>query len=155
MFEFVEIKKLSSCHVKEMIEIETLTHISPWSLNSLTNIFSQARYITLGAFVDDHLVGYIIFDIIFDESNLENIAVSPIMQNNHIGSKLLENYFMVLKEHKVIKSFLEVRASNSRAIHLYSKYKYNTISVRKGYYKNGNLREDAFVMQCIIDENCV
>ena len=42
--------------------------------------------------------------------------------------------------------FLEVRASNAAAIHLYDKLGFNEIGLRRDYYPAINGREDALVL---------
>ena len=44
---------------------------------------------------------------------------------------------------KIQRAYLEVRVRNNVAINLYKKFGFETISTRKGYYKDG---EDAYVM---------
>ena len=58
---------------------------------------------------------------------------------------LVEELIKSAAERGVTNIFLEVRASNASAIHLYEKYGFRQISVRKGYYTKP--LEDALVMK--------
>jgi ribosomal-protein-alanine N-acetyltransferase len=46
--------------------------------------------------------------------------------------------------------YLEVRASNQTAIHLYDKHGFNEMSIRKDYYRAKEGREDAVLMGLVI-----
>lgn len=77
--------------------------------------------------------GYIIANVIGDESELLRIAVVPDRRKMHAGYRLLKNY---LKNTSAMSYFLEVRAGNIPARGLYEKLGYEAINVRKGYYQN-------------------
>lgn len=92
----------------------------------------------------DNIVGYI--SIVFDGyiAEILNFCVEPAYQNNKIGTKILEEIFVIYENKKCESLILEVRQSNERAIHLYTKLGFEKISVRKNYYTNG---ENALVLQ--------
>ena len=94
--------------------------------------------------LDDNIVGYI--SIVFDGyiAEILNFCVEPAYQNNKIGTKILEEIFVIYENKKCESLILEVRQSNERAIHLYTKLGFEKISVRKNYYTNG---ENALVLQ--------
>lgn len=94
--------------------------------------------------LDDNIVGYI--SIVFDGyiAEILNFCVEPAYQNNKIGTKILEEIFVIYENKKCESLILEVRQSNERAIHLYTKLGFKKISVRKNYYTNG---ENALVLQ--------
>ena len=129
-------------------EIEHKAQLAPWSRELLLGCFEN-RYRVLGYLNDDnHLLGYLIFSIVLDESELQNIAVDPSCHNQGIGSLLLEDYFSRWADLGIVKSFLEVRDSNKVARHLYEKFGYVKCGLRRGYYPAGAGREDGIVMQC-------
>lgn len=94
--------------------------------------------------LDDNIVGYI--SIVFDGyiAEILNFCVETAYQNNKIGTKILEEIFVIYENKKCESLILEVRQSNERAIHLYTKLGFEKISVRKNYYTNG---ENALVLQ--------
>lgn len=100
---------------------------------------------------DNKLIGYI--SSIFDGEmiSIENFCVDNDCQNKGIGSSLLNE---LLKDcynenpNEIIGAILEVRKSNSRAIHVYEKLGFKTIHIRKNYYSDN---EDALVMQKIFN----
>lgn len=72
-----------------------------------------------------------------------NIYIVPEMQNQGLGSSLMEFSLKFLKEHQVTTLTLEVRQSNKTAQFYYSKFGFQKVAVRKQYYQNG---EDADLM---------
>lgn len=93
---------------------------------------------------DGLILGYI--SCVFDGFAVEiiNFCVQANVQNQRIGTKILDfiiNTYYSLGATNVI---LDVRESNARAIHLYEKFGFKKIRVRKQYYKNN---ENAFVYQ--------
>ena len=63
--------------------------------------------------------------------------------NLGIGTALLNNVIAKCKQLKLENIFLEVRNSNTAAIHLYEKVGFANISTRKNYYSD--TREDALI----------
>ena len=72
-----------------------------------------------------------------------NIYIIPEMQNQGLGSALMEFALTFLKEHQVTTLTLEVRQSNKTAKYYYTKFGFQKVAVRKQYYENG---EDADLM---------
>lgn len=96
------------------------------------------------------VLGFIVFWRILDEAHLANFAVDPGYRNAGIGRKLLKEGLRICREEGAEISFLEVRAGNAPAIHLYEAFGYETVSVRKGYYQDNH--EDALNMNLDMKE---
>ena len=90
------------------------------------------------------LVGYAGTWHIIDEGHITTIAVKKDFQRQHIGEaiiiKILEDCYANMIKYLT----LEVRVSNQAAIGLYTKYGFNSLGTRKGYYQDNN--EDALIM---------
>ncbi|MBQ7708097.1 MAG: ribosomal protein S18-alanine N-acetyltransferase [Lachnospiraceae bacterium] len=93
--------------------------------------------------------GYLMANIIIDESELLKIAVSSELQRRGIGRSLMYEYFEYIKPY-CKRSILEVRQSNIKARRLYEALGYKSISVRKDYY-NAPV-EDAVIYEYKINE---
>lgn len=94
------------------------------------NIYSK-----IIAYKEDKIIGFLIYDDIYDRYEIEYIGVLEEYRNKGIGSKLME----YLKDKPIS---LEVDINNEFAIKLYEKYGFKRVSIRKNYY-NGN---DAYLM---------
>lgn len=96
------------------------------------NIYSK-----IIAYKDKEIIGFLIYDVIYDRCEIEYIGVLEDYRNMKIGSKLME---YLIKYEKNIS--LEVDINNMYAIKLYEKYGFKKVSIRKNYY-NGH---DAYLM---------
>ncbi len=81
------------------------------------------------------VVAFINYQIMYERSELININVLDEYQNIGIASKLMDFMFNDLKTNGVKDITLEVKVTNDKAIHLYKKYGFEEVSIRKGYYQ--------------------
>lgn len=98
---------------------------------------------------ENEIIGYYIFWQLFDEINIVKLSVSKKYQGRGIGNILMEDIFNRVKILGLKKIFLEVRASNDKAINLYKKHGFISKNVRKNYYDNV---EDALIMEKEMEE---
>jgi [ribosomal protein S18]-alanine N-acetyltransferase len=93
------------------------------------------------------LLGYIVAMRGVDEVHLLNVTVSPAQQRQGWARCLLEALVFWSRGQRAAWLWLEVRASNARARHVYEAYGFREVGLRKGYYPAGQFkREDAVVM---------
>jgi ribosomal-protein-alanine N-acetyltransferase len=90
------------------------------------------------------LVGYICFWAVFEELRVMNLTVGPSWRRRGIGRELVHRALAWGHEHGARRALLEVRASNSRAIHLYEQAGFRVVGKRERYYMNPI--EDAILM---------
>ena len=81
---------------------------------------------------------------IIDEGHITTIAVKKDYMRKHIGEAIIVKIIEDCYEAKIKYLTLEVRVSNAPAIGLYTKYGFNSLGTRKGYYQDNN--EDALIM---------
>ena len=93
---------------------------------------------------DGEILGFIVFWRILDEAHLANFAVAPDMRCQGIGRALLHHGLKVCYDEGARVSYLEVRAGNAPARHLYEQAGYHTVGIRKNYYQDNH--EDALLM---------
>ncbi len=93
---------------------------------------------------DGTIHGFIVFWLIIDEAHLANFAVNEEVRCMGVGRALLNHGLRACYEGGARVSFLEVRAGNAPAVHLYETTGYHTEGVRKGYYQDNH--EDALLM---------
>lgn len=91
-----------------------------------------------------YIVGFAGFWIMVDEAHIANIAVLQSYRRRGIGETLLISLIDLALELKACLVTLEVRASNTAAQSLYSKYSFVRMGLRRGYYLDN--REDAVIM---------
>lgn len=115
--------------------------------------FGKAFFV---AEVEGEVVGYIMPRIEWGMSNLKqlpsflkkghvvSIAVKSPFRGKGVGGSLLDNSMQRMREdYGAEEVYLEVRVSNSPAIHLYEKKGFKKVKVLRRYYMDG---EDAYLM---------
>lgn len=85
--------------------------------------------------VDNSPVAFINYFIMYERAELININVVESYQNQRIASRLLEYMIQDCIQKKVNSITLEVKVTNQKAIHLYEKFGFKEIGIRKGYYQ--------------------
>jgi [ribosomal protein S18]-alanine N-acetyltransferase len=139
------LQPLTEKHSTAVWQIEQQAYRFPWSFTQVQQQLSS-HHMNFGLWQDDALVGFILLHNIFPEAEVLNIAVAPLWQNKKIARSLLLHAFDALATKNFARIYLEVRASNHVAIHLYEALGFNQIGERKNYYPAGkNNREDALL----------
>jgi len=91
-----------------------------------------------------YIFGFAGFWIMAGEAHITNIAVREKHRRHGIGELLLISLIDLAKELDARFITLEVRASNTAAQSLYSKYGFTQVGLRRGYYTDN--REDGVLM---------
>ena len=84
--------------------------------------------------IDNKIVGFINYYLIYDRIEIVNFNILDYFQNKGYGTKLLD-YLLKINKDKV-NITLEVRNDNNKAIHLYEKYGFKKVAIRKKYYND-------------------
>jgi len=92
----------------------------------------------------EYISGFAGFWIMADEAHIINLAVRKIHRRQGIGELLLIALIDLVAKLKARIITLEVRASNTAAQSLYSKYGFTQVGLRHGYYSDD--REDGVLM---------
>ncbi|MDA8868061.1 ribosomal protein S18-alanine N-acetyltransferase [Gammaproteobacteria bacterium] len=130
--------------LEEAYEIDVLTNPSPWSIDNFKSSFEVGHH-GLVCKEDNKMLGFLIFSPIKPEAHLLSIAVIETQQYKGIGSLLLKSMVSQCKAMGINQVFLEVRASNEKAIGFYQKYGFKKDAIRENYY-SGDIPEDALLM---------
>ena len=134
---------VNNCTIKDIDKIKELGTLINQNFNKLNNIevIIKNKNI-LGYYIDNELVGFIIFETMYEILDILYIVVEPIYRKKGIASLLMQ-YLINNKDFE--KIMLEVRCDNSNAIRLYKKFNFKIINIRKNYYGN----TDGYVMEMI------
>ncbi len=130
-----------------VMEIENRSFPNPWHESTFRGEI-QHRPISFPLVIVNtvlhRVVGYIIFWLIGDEAQINNIAIHPDFRRLGIGELVLRQVIDQLRASGAKLVTLEVRPSNTGAQALYRKLGFRMIGLRKGYYTNPP--EDAFLL---------
>ena len=140
------IRKLETRDVSWVAQMEKENFSMPWSESAFTDTLSQEEALFLVAEEEGQGRGYIGIYLSFEEGEITNVSVDKGQRNRGIGNALVDQLKKEAKARKIEKIFLEVRASNEPAIHLYEKQGFEKVGCRKNFYERP--REDAWVMMC-------
>lgn len=140
-----------------MAQIEDCTHLaildkqcnpSPWSATQFESCLKNHLNTLLIQQINENITGFIVWQSIGDESELHLIATLPEYRRQGLASTLLQKWFQTAQTQNITRLFLEVRASNKAAQHLYHKYGFQEYNRRKNYYSSTNgTNEDAILME--------
>ena len=99
----------------------------------LINIYSK-----IIVYEEEKIMGFMIYDLIYDRCEIEYIGVLEEYRNKKIATRLLE----YLNNYELSNITLEVNINNLPAIKLYEKNGFKIASKRKKYYN----KDDASLM---------
>ena len=92
---------------------------------------------------DNKVIGVLKYSLIYDRMEIDNIEVIPEYRGKGIGTKLMSYLVSLAIEKRVVNITLEVRISNEVARHLYKKFGFREVALRKFYYGD----EDGILME--------
>ena len=88
---------------------------------------------------------------ILGEGDISNVAVLAPYRRQGLAGHLMELFLEEEKSRGVETFVLEVRASNEGAISLYTKFGFETVGCRRGFYEDP--KEDALIMKLSVMGN--
>lgn len=136
--------------LQEIMQIENRAYEFPWT----EGIFSDCLRVAYPSWVyevDGEIIGYTVISVAAGESHILNLCVRPESQGQGIGKLLLDGVMETAKRFDVKQVLLEVRPSNTTAIHLYHQYGFNEVGIRQKYYPAKHGRENALILALSLD----
>jgi ribosomal-protein-alanine N-acetyltransferase len=163
------VEPMTLADLDQVMEIEQVTFSTPWSVRAYRYEIAENKHSTIVALrptavangpfkrlarhtlarrlrlaTPGPVLGYAGYWFLVDEAHIYTIAVDPQWRGRGLGELLLLTLMERGMEAGADRATLEVRVSNQIAQRLYSKYGFEIVSQRKGYYSDNN--EDAYVM---------
>ena len=148
----VLIRKVARGDIERIIDIErSWQHLSHWSIDSYYRLISEDSFTS--SYVAEveadngssRVVGFVIFHIIAEVSEIYNIAVESGYARAGIGTHLMRAAIDESSRRMAVKVVLEVRKYNNPAINFYIGFDFKIVGERRNYYSNPI--EDAYVME--------
>jgi ribosomal-protein-alanine N-acetyltransferase len=140
----VTYRQMTPADIPFISRLESETFSMPWSAESFLEMIEKedARYYV--AEEDGRLLGGCGVLMIVGEGNITNVVVVPEMRNKGVGTGLLQHMIKEGQKEGLTAYTLEVRVSNTRAIHVYEKLGFVSEGIRPGFYERP--AEDAMIM---------
>jgi len=133
-----------------VITIEEAVYPFPWTEDIIYNCI-QLGYECWVVEESNNIIGYSIMLIAAGECHILNLCVAKAAQQKGYGAALLDKVIEIARNKTLSRLLLEVRISNQAAYHLYNKKGFTLIGQRKGYYPTFNGREDALVLELLVN----
>ena len=140
----IEIRQMQLDDLEQVMEIENENFSVPWTETGFFTFLLREDTLFLVAQEGEKILGYCGVVMVQDEGDITNVAVKKNRQNQGVGKKLMEELVKYTEQEGVTRLFLEVRASNEPAIHLYQNMGFVQTGIRKNYYEEP--REDGIMM---------
>ena len=145
--------------LQAVANIETLVQPhDAWTEQTLAEMLAQDSthimivYKPEGKADNNKVIGYCLYQVIFEQAEILRIGTHPDYQRQGIASQLFATLNNELINNKVESLLLEVRADNAPALALYEQQGFVVIHKRKGYYQLPHQPSvDALIMQRFYD----
>ena len=131
-------------HTARLAELEKLCFSEPWSEKALLEEIDNPAAYFVAAVEKNEILGYGGMHTVLGESYIDNIAVFPEYRGRGVGRAVTQALVDKAEENAGVFITLEVRASNTPAITLYTSLGFETVGVRKRFYTEPE--EDAVLM---------
>ena len=147
MLENIVVQEMTLVDVESISDILISDFDDFWNYNILKEELESpnSKYI-IAKTNDGEIIGFAGVKIIIDTADVMNIVVKKSWRNNSVGNLLLTNLVSICKKLNLSSLSLEVNENNLPAIHLYKKFGFKQIGVRKNYYKG----KDGIIMKYLI-----
>lgn len=130
------IRVMTVADIEAVTALEKAVFTDPWPKSAFRELLEIGNRINLLLVTGDgRLAGYILAQIVADELQIQNIAVSPDHRRRHFGALLLRSAEETGIARGALCSVLDVRTSNEAALGLYQSFGYRMIGRRKNYYR--------------------
>lgn len=139
------IRPMKMDDLPSVLAIEKTAFILPWNEAQFRYELKTNPYsFNFVAVHEELIIGFINFWILFDQAHLNQIAVHPGYRKNKVGTTILKDALVRMKQGDAVVVQLEVRTQNTIAIQFYESFGFKTLITKPKYYDNG---DDALLME--------
>lgn len=141
----VQIRWLIRRDMAEVLHIEKCSFENPWTEEDFLCCLRQRNCIGMVAEHDGQVVGFIIYELHKARLRVLNIAVSPDVRRQAVGTQMIRRLIDKLSQQRRKEIILEVRESNLPAQLFYQSLGFFAVCVLRRHYED--TEEDAYVMR--------
>lgn len=146
----LQVELFDEVDLDAICRIELQAHAYPWKRSHFADSLKASHQYCLGARAGDRWVAYAVVSCVAGEAELLLLVVDRAWQGRGVGRQLLSHIVQCLQK-AADTVFLEVGASNERAIALYELMDFNQVGFRPNYYRRGSHSEDALIFARTLD----
>ena len=130
----------------KIMHVEQNAYAHPWRQGHFVDALHSGYHMPVW-FDHEEVMAYLVAMRGADEVHLLNFTVSPVFQKQGLAPAMLNHLQTWSVQQGVHSIWLEVRASNARALSVYAAHGFVQDGIRPGYYPlHHGQREDAVVM---------
>ena len=133
----INIKEINAKNSKSCYELD-LKSIKHWNQNQWQNELEKDYVTAIGIYLNNIILGVCVFHKIYDEAEIRYLSVHPSYKRRGLGKKLINNIIKECKNERITRIILEVSSKNMQALSFYEYFGFETISIRKKYYRDGS-----------------
>ena len=141
----VHIRWMIRRDMSEVLDIESQGFEFPWLEDDFIRSLRQRNCIGMVAEYEDHVVGFMIYELHQNRIHVLNFAVADDYRHCGIGSQMIAKLSAKLSTQRRTRIILEVRETNLAAQLFFRENGFRAVSVLRGYYADSP--EDAYIMQ--------
>lgn len=150
MVNIYKIITLSEEYIDSLVRLEGECFSTPWTKKMLLDDIKNPNTLYIAAVEEDEVVAYAGMWVSVYDGQITNVAVSKEHRRQNIATGLLTTLCDECVKKGLECITLEVRRGNEAAISLYQKLGFETVGVRKNYYKNPT--EDAMLLTKFLND---
>ena len=133
----ISIKQINENDIDLCYELDSNT-ISLWSEKQWANEFKKEGTKIFGLLNANLVIGICVFQVVFDEAQINYFAVDKKFRKKGFGSYLMSYLIKKCEKLNLKKILLEVSQGNVTAERFYSRFDFTTVGIRINYYKDGS-----------------
>ena len=133
----ISIKYINEKDIDLCYELDSST-ISLWSKKQWANELKKEGIKVFGVLLFKSVVGICVFQVVFDEAQINFFVVNQKHREKGFGSYLMNYLIKQCERLNINKLLLEVSHNNVIAEKFYSRFDFCTVGIRRNYYKDGS-----------------
>ncbi len=147
----VHIRWMIRRDMPEVLQTEKSSFEFPWSEEDFLRCLRQRNCIGMVAEQNEHVVGFMIYELHKDQLHVLNFAVAPQLRRREVGSQMVEKLISKLSDRRRRRIVLEVRETNLAAQMFFKNLGFRAVSLLRDFYED--TVEDAYVMHLCCEED--
>ena len=140
------VRPMTGADVKAIMQVERASYQFPWS-EAIFRDCLRVGYLCRVLERGDVLEGYGVLSFGAGEAHVLNICIRPESRGRGLGRALLQRLIADARVLEAQRLLLEVRPSNTAAVHLYESLGFVQTGRRRDYYPAVGGREDALLFE--------
>jgi len=138
-------RRMTLQDLEQVMQVEREVYQFPWTERIFSDCIRVGYHCWL-ALCQQQVVGHAVISVVADESHMLNLSIARAQQGKGYGRQFVQFLVDEARRQQAQTMLLEVRPSNTVAIHCYNAAGFNEIGSRKDYYPATNGREDALLL---------